>query len=299
MIATAACGNRRGKPIVQLGGAQLNSGTLGFRASKKNLTMNSGAYQYFVSNGKISCHSRRIWVVIDSRQEQGNDHATTCVMNTPEMSVDSGSRGMDSNNIVVIWVNIRTYPVPTSSSTGSKTQEANTPQLGHDSSTGLDGEFCRPVMNISVSHCHIGTTTLHPEARLGIIPPMFVQTPRAENPSRLEADCYITILSQTIQLEQSLVISPSPPPTDLMLKAESNFRALNHSISTWKGHGQDVRDCRTIAGISFPLANNSAEIKIQKVLILLDPQRRKGGRVSKLTSKYGVWTPYSLNSLKF
>ncbi|KKZ61376.1 hypothetical protein EMCG_03982 [[Emmonsia] crescens] len=74
---------------------------------------------------------------------------------------------------------------------------------------------------------------------------MFVQTPRAENPSRLEADCYVTILSQTTKLEQSLIIALGPPPIDLMLKAESDLRALNHSLSTCKGHGRNVRGCLT------------------------------------------------------
>ncbi|OJD10308.1 hypothetical protein AJ78_08634 [Emergomyces pasteurianus Ep9510] len=161
--------------------------------------------------GRISSDDTQVENTFDSRQEQGNYHATTCVMNTPEMSVDSGSRGMDSNNIVVL-------------------QAAKPKKPTHPNSKG-----------------------------------------------RKSLEAGGRLLYQTIQLEQSLVISPSPPPTDLMLKAESNFRALNHSISTWKGHGQDVRDCRTIAGISFPLANNSAEIKNPKVLIPLDPQRETAG----------------------
>lgn len=102
---------------------------------------------------------------------------------------------------------------PNNNPTGNKTQQVDVSQLGHDSSTVFDGAFCRPGMNTSASHYHNGATTIHSEARVGITPPMFVQTPRAENPSRLEADCYVTILSQTTKLEQSLIIAPGEYPT--------------------------------------------------------------------------------------
>ncbi|PGH01260.1 hypothetical protein GX51_05315 [Blastomyces parvus] len=178
-------------------------------------------------------HVEHTFAISDSHQEQSDSRSTTRVINTPEMNAEvrhsstSASPEMDPNN----------------NSTGNNTQEADVSQLGRDSSTVFDGAFCRPGMNISASHYSNGATTIHSETNLGTPTSMFVQTPRAENSSRLEAECYVTILSQTTKLEQSLIIATGPPPIDLLLKAESDLRALNHSLSTCKGHGRNVRGC--------------------------------------------------------
>ncbi|KAI0108101.1 hypothetical protein F4814DRAFT_44969 [Daldinia grandis] len=58
-------------------------------------------------------------------------------------------------------------------------------------------------------------------------------------------DCYTAILTRTSKLEQALNTAPHPPPIDLALEAERDFRALHRCLFSCAGHSHRGRSCLT------------------------------------------------------
>lgn len=58
-------------------------------------------------------------------------------------------------------------------------------------------------------------------------------------------DCYTAILTRTSKLEQALNAAPRPPPIDLALEAERDFRALHCCLFSCTGHSHRGRSCLT------------------------------------------------------
>ncbi|KAI1463927.1 uncharacterized protein F4812DRAFT_227459 [Daldinia caldariorum] len=56
-------------------------------------------------------------------------------------------------------------------------------------------------------------------------------------------DCYTAILMRIAKLEQALNVAPCPPPIDLALEAERDFRALKQCLFSCTGHANRGRSC--------------------------------------------------------
>ncbi|KAI0847028.1 hypothetical protein F5Y00DRAFT_242618 [Daldinia vernicosa] len=58
-------------------------------------------------------------------------------------------------------------------------------------------------------------------------------------------DFYTAILTRTSKLEQALNAAPRPPPIDLALEAERDFRALHSCLFSCTGYSHRGRSCLT------------------------------------------------------
>ncbi|KAI8964331.1 hypothetical protein F5Y11DRAFT_102723 [Daldinia sp. FL1419] len=76
-------------------------------------------------------------------------------------------------------------------------------------------------------------------------PVMALDGPIGRTACDSNADCYTAILTRTSKLEQALNASPRPPPIDLALEAERDFRALHRCLFSCTGHSHRGRSCLT------------------------------------------------------
>ncbi|KAI1799998.1 hypothetical protein F4811DRAFT_58863 [Daldinia bambusicola] len=72
---------------------------------------------------------------------------------------------------------------------------------------------------------------------------MALDGPVGQAVSDSTTDCYTAILMRIAKLEQALSVAPRPPPIDLALEAERDFRALKQCLFSCTGHSNRGRGC--------------------------------------------------------